>query len=69
MPFVHLVLDLGELEERHTNKIPGFDEPLSGLVPSVYDPTCSLGRPGGFLQRLREGTWMGHAVQHVALEL
>lgn len=69
MPVVHLVLDIGELENRPSNKIPGFYEHLTETVPSLYDHGCSLGRPGGFLQRLREGTWMGHVLEHVALEL
>ncbi len=69
MPVIHYVLDLGELEERPTNKIAGFYEHLTELIPSLYDHGCSLGRPGGFLQRLREGTWMGHVLEHVALEL
>lgn len=69
MPAVHLRLDIGDLEDRPTNKIPGFYERLTELLPSLYDHTCSVGRPGGFLQRMREGTWMGHVVEHVALEL
>ncbi|HEV2072522.1 MAG TPA: cyanophycin synthetase [Thermomicrobiales bacterium] len=69
MPVIHYVLDIGELEDRPTNKIPGFYEHLTELIPSLYDHGCSLGRPGGFLQRLREGTWMGHVLEHVALEL
>jgi cyanophycin synthetase len=69
MPAVLLELDIGELEDRPTNKIPGFYEHLTELLPSLYDHTCSVGRPGGFLQRLREGTWMGHVLEHVALEL
>ena len=69
MPAVRVLLDIGELETRPTNKIPGFYERLTELLPSLYDHTCSVGRPGGFLQRMREGTWMGHVVEHVALEL
>ncbi len=69
MPAVLLELDIGELEDRPSNKIPGFYEHLTELLPSLYDHTCSVGRPGGFLQRLREGTWMGHVLEHVALEL
>ncbi|MCO5216266.1 MAG: cyanophycin synthetase [Thermomicrobiales bacterium] len=69
MPSIHYVLDIGELEDRPTNKIPGFYEHLTELLPSLYDHGCSLGRPGGFLQRMREGTWMGHVLEHVALEL
>ncbi len=68
-PVVHHVVDLGELEDRPTNKIPGFYEQLTEMIPSLYDHACSVGRPGGFLQRLREGTWMGHVMEHVALEL
>ena len=51
------------------NKIPGFYEHLTELIPSLYDHGCSVGKPGGFLQRMREGTWMGHVLEHVALEL
>lgn len=69
MPAVHHVLDIGELEDRPTNRIPGFYEHLSELMPSLYDHRCSVGRPGGFLQRMREGTWMGHVYEHVALEI
>lgn len=69
MPAIHHVLDIGELEERPTNKVPGFYEHLTELMPSLYDHRCSVGRPGGFLQRMREGTWMGHVLEHVALEI
>lgn len=69
MPAIHHVLDIGELEERPTNKIPGFYEHLTELIPSLYDHRCSVGRPGGFLQRMREGTWMGHVLEHVAIEI
>jgi cyanophycin synthetase len=69
MPVILFVTDIGELEDRPTNKIPGFYERITELIPSLYDHGCSLGRPGGFLQRMREGTWMGHVLEHVALEL
>lgn len=69
MPAILLEIDIGDLEDRPTNKIPGFYEHLTELLPSLYDHTCSVGRPGGFLQRMREGTWMGHVLEHVALEL
>ncbi len=68
MPVIQMIVNIGELEERPTNKIPGFYEHLTELLPSLYDHGCSLGRPGGFLQRMREGTWMGHVLEHVALE-
>src|SRR5215207_3142507 len=69
MPVILFNVDIGDLEDRPTNKIPGFYERLTELLPSLYDHGCSLGRPGGFLQRMREGTWMGHVLEHVALEL
>ena len=68
MPVIQMIVDIGELEDRPTNKIPGFYERLTEYMPSLYDHGCSLGRPGGFLQRMREGTWMGHVLEHVALE-
>ena len=69
MPAILIEIDIGELEERPTNKIPGFYEHLTELLPGLYEHACSVGKPGGFLQRMREGTWMGHVIEHVALEL
>ncbi|MEJ7837569.1 MAG: cyanophycin synthetase [Thermomicrobiales bacterium] len=69
MPVIRYLVDIGELEDRPSNKIPGFYEKITELIPSLYDHGCSIGKPGGFLQRLREGTWMGHVLEHVALEL
>lgn len=69
MPVILLKVDIGELEDRPTNKIEGFYDGLVGLMPSLYNHTCSLDRPGGFLERMREGTWLGHVLEHIALEL
>lgn len=64
-----MLLDLEEMEERPTDTIPGFLERLSALMPSLYEHRCSEGVPGGFFQRVKEGTWMGHVIEHIALEL
>lgn len=69
VPAILLKVDIGELEDRPSNTIPGFNDELIALMPSLHDHYCSLGRPGGFCERLREGTWMGHVLEHVALEL
>ncbi|HUG15595.1 MAG TPA: ATP-grasp domain-containing protein, partial [Thermomicrobiales bacterium] len=69
VPAILLKVDIGELEDRPSNTIPGFNDELIALMPSLYDHYCSLGRPGGFCERMREGTWMGHVLEHVALEL
>ncbi len=66
---IQMKLDLEELEEHPTNKIPGFRERLQQLVPSLYEHRCSVGAPGGFFERVDEGTWMGHVIEHLALEL
>ena len=68
-PVVRMLVDLGSLEEFPSNKIPGFTEALVELLPSLEDHACSLGRRGGFITRLREGTWAGHIAEHIALEL
>src|SRR5215207_1390613 len=69
MPAILLEVDIGELEERPSNKIPGFYEALTERLPGLSEHSCSVGKPGGFLQRLCQGTWMGHILEHVALDL
>ena len=67
-PVVRMVVDLGILEEFPSNTIPGFVDALVGMLPTLEDHACSLGRRGGFITRLREGTWVGHVAEHIALE-
>lgn len=62
-------LDLEEMEEMPSNKIPGFTERLEKMLPTMYEHHCSEGGPGGFFNRVREGTWMGHVAEHIALEI
>lgn len=64
-----LKLDLEELEKFPTNKIDGFLERLKNLMPSLYTHRCSEGHDGGFFKRVEEGTWMGHVIEHIALEI
>jgi cyanophycin synthetase len=64
-----MTLDLEELEEQPTNKIKGFYERLTKSMPSLYNHRCSEGHPGGFFERVKEGTWMGHVIEHIAIEL
>jgi cyanophycin synthetase len=64
-----MLLDLEELEQQPTDKIPGFLERLQALMPSLQEHRCSEGVPGGFFTRVKEGTWMGHVIEHIALEL
>jgi cyanophycin synthetase len=66
---IQMKLDLEEKENMPTNKIPGFRERLEKIIPSLYEHRCSVGKPGGFFQRVDEGTWMGHVVEHIALEI
>ncbi|WP_265446610.1 cyanophycin synthetase [Flexivirga meconopsidis] len=66
---IHLVIDLGALEDFPTDKLAGFTDRLVALLPRIEEHTCSRGRRGGFVERMREGTWLGHVAEHVALEL
>jgi cyanophycin synthetase len=68
-PMIRLKVDLGELERWPSNRLPEFNDRLNALLPSLRKHGCSLHREGGFLERLRQGTWLGHIVEHVALEL
>ncbi|MDB5226934.1 MAG: cphA [Bacteroidota bacterium] len=64
-----LKLDIEKLEDHPTNTIEGFADRLQALLPSLYTHRCSLNREGGFFDRVRAGTWMGHVIEHIALEL
>lgn len=64
-----MLLDLEELEEKPTDKIPGFLDRIQKMFPSMYSHRCSEGVEGGFFKRVEEGTWMGHVIEHIALEL
>jgi cyanophycin synthetase len=68
-PIIEAWVDIGDLEDAPSNKIPGFYERLSSWLPSLIEHRCSEGDRGGFLQRVREGTWAGHILEHVTLEL
>ena len=66
---IQMRLNLEELEQRPTNTIDGFLERLQKLMPSLYEHRCSEDAPGGFFSRVKDGTWMGHVIEHLALEL
>ncbi|WP_425486279.1 cyanophycin synthetase [Deinobacterium chartae] len=68
-PMIRFQLDLGILEEYPTDRLGDFSARLLDLLPSLYEHGCSYREPGGFARRLREGTWLGHVTEHVALEL
>ncbi|HEX5786461.1 MAG TPA: cyanophycin synthetase, partial [Burkholderiaceae bacterium] len=68
-PTLEALIDIGDLEDCPSNTLPGFYERLTAWLPSLEEHHCSPGVRGGFLQRLREGTWPGHIMEHVALEL
>lgn len=68
-PVILMELDIENLEFTPTDLVPGFRDNIHSMMPSLYQHTCSPGRIGGFYERLKSGTWAGHVVEHVALEL
>jgi cyanophycin synthetase len=68
-PIIRITLDLEELEEYPSSRLPGFTDRLVELIPTLHEHGCSYGEPGGFIRRMREGTWPGHIIEHIALEL
>ncbi len=68
-PALEVWLDLGELEDYPSNLLPGFTERLLALLPNLMEHHCGVGERGGFVERLRTGTWAGHILEHVVIEL
>ena len=68
-PVIRWTLDLEELEDYPTTRLGDFTDRLLELIPSLDEHGCSYGEPGGFIRRLREGTWIGHVAEHIAIEL
>ncbi|WP_298120267.1 cyanophycin synthetase [Flavobacterium sp.] len=66
---IQMRLDLEDLEERPTNKIEGFRERIEAMFPTMIEHRCSEGCRGGFFSRVDRGTWMGHVIEHIALEI
>jgi cyanophycin synthetase len=69
MPVLKITLDIGSYEERGSDSFPGFVERLVAWLPGLEKHECSVGRPGGFIERLRRGTYLAHICEHVTLEL
>jgi UDP-N-acetylmuramyl tripeptide synthase len=68
-PVLEAWVDLGPLKDSPSDELPGFNERLMAWLPSLIEHRCSVGRRGGFFERLRRGTWQAHILEHVALEL
>lgn len=68
-PMVRIELDLGALKDWATDRLESFTDRSMAELPGWYEPGCCFREPGGFLRRLRQGTWLGHLAEHVALEL
>ena len=62
-------LDIGDYEQKPTNKIKGFFGRMKGVMPTLLSHGCSYQEEGGFFKRVKEGTWAGHVIEHFALEL
>ncbi len=66
---IQMRLDLEDMEQRPSNLVDGFADRLEAMFPTMYEHRCSEGVPGGFFMRVRRGTWMGHVIEHIALEI
>lgn len=68
-PVLEALVDLREFKDSPSDSLPGFVDRLVAWLPSLHEHRCSYGEPGGFIRRLREGTWLGHILEHTTLEL
>jgi len=69
VPVTEVWVDLGVLEDHPSDTIAGYYERLVAWLPGLIEHRCSVGERGGFLQRVQRGTWAGHVMEHVSLEL
>src|SRR3954468_23470353 len=68
-PVLEAWVDLQELKDSPSDELPGFNERLMAWLPTMIEHRCSVGERGGLFERLRRGTWQGHILEHVTLEL
>ena len=66
---VEVLIDIGALEDCPSHTLPGFTDRLLDWLPGLHEHHCGLGYRGGFVERLRDGTWPGHIMEHVSIEL
>jgi len=66
---IQMRLDLEEMEQFPTNTIEGFRERIEAMFPTLIEHRCSEGCRGGLFMRIEKGTWMGHVIEHIALEI
>src|SRR5215211_8850775 len=69
MPVIRVTLDIGPYEDHASTDFPGMVERLTTWLPGITAHECGLGRPGGFVERLQRGTYLGHITEHICLEL
>jgi cyanophycin synthetase len=68
-PVLEAWVDLGSYKDTASDELPGFNDRLTSWLPTLSEHRCNLGTPGGFLERLRRGTYLAHILEHVVLEL
>ena len=68
-PVIFMKLDIGALEDSPTDVVSGLRENIETMMPTLVEHNCSPGRTGGFFERVERGTWAGHVVEHIAIEL
>ena len=68
-PVLEAWVDLGDLKDRPSSSMPGFNDRLMAWLPTMIEHRCSVGERGGFFSRLRDGTYPAHILEHVTIEL
>ena len=68
-PVIEALVDLQEFKDTPSDAIPGFNDRLMQWLPTMIEHRCGVGVRGGFFQRLKSGTWLGHILEHVVLEV
>jgi cyanophycin synthetase len=68
-PVMKMTVDIGDYGNTPTKDIPMFNDKLLNMLPGLTKNCCGLGYEGGFADRLKEGTYLAHVLEHVILEM
>ena len=66
---IRLDVDLCGYCEIPSKDIPNFNEELVRILPELKTHRCGIDEEGGFVKRLKEGTYLAHICEHMIIAI